>query len=90
LGQGLLIHEASRSHTSTPPHSVGLWWTSDHLVAETSTWHHKTQQTFISRWDSNPQSQQEKGCKPTPWTAWPLRPAEYTLRRLICRCAYSV
>jgi len=31
-GYGLLIHEVSRSHTT-----VGLLWTSDHLVAETTT-----------------------------------------------------
>ena len=35
LGQGLLIFEDSRSHSGTP-HSVGLLWTSDQLVAETS------------------------------------------------------
>jgi hypothetical protein len=37
VGQGLLIVEASRSHTSDTPHSVGLLWTSDQLVAKTST-----------------------------------------------------
>jgi len=37
LGQGLLIIEASQSHSDTP-HSVGLLWTSDQPVAETSTW----------------------------------------------------
>jgi hypothetical protein len=36
LVQGLLIIEASRSHSDTP-HSVGLLWTSDQPVAETST-----------------------------------------------------
>jgi hypothetical protein len=36
VGQGLLIHEISRSHSDTP-HSVGLLWTSDQLVSETST-----------------------------------------------------
>jgi hypothetical protein len=36
LGQGPLIIEASRSHSDTP-HSVGLLWTSDQPVAETST-----------------------------------------------------
>ena len=35
-GQSLLIFEDSRSHSDTP-HSVGLLWTSDQLVAETST-----------------------------------------------------
>jgi hypothetical protein len=33
--------EASRSHSDTP-HSVGLLWTSDQPVAETSTWQHTT------------------------------------------------
>jgi len=42
IGHGLLIHEVSRSH-SDAPQSVGLLWTSDQLVAETSTWQtHKT------------------------------------------------
>jgi hypothetical protein len=36
VGQGHLIVEASRSHSDTP-HSVGLLWTSDEPVAETST-----------------------------------------------------
>jgi hypothetical protein len=40
VGQGLLIHEVSRSHTTT--HQIGLLWTSDKLVAETSSWRHKT------------------------------------------------
>jgi len=37
VGQGLLIHEVSRSHTKDAPQSVGLLWTSDQLVAETYT-----------------------------------------------------
>jgi len=36
VGQGLHIHELSRSHTTTHQ-SVRLLWTSDQLVAETST-----------------------------------------------------
>ena len=36
LGQGLLIIDDPRLHSDTP-HSVGLLWTSDQLVAETST-----------------------------------------------------
>jgi hypothetical protein len=36
-GQGLLGDEASPSHSDTP-HSVGLLWRNDRLVAETSTW----------------------------------------------------
>jgi hypothetical protein len=35
VGQGLPIVEASRSHSGTR-HSVGLLWTSDQPVAETS------------------------------------------------------
>jgi hypothetical protein len=41
VGQGLLIIEASRSHSDTP-HSVGRLWTSDQPDAETSTWQHTT------------------------------------------------
>jgi len=36
VGQGLLIHEVSRSHNDAPQ-SVVLLWTSDQPVAETST-----------------------------------------------------
>ena len=38
-GQGLLIFEASRSHSDTP-HSVGLLFTNDQLGAETSASQH--------------------------------------------------
>jgi hypothetical protein len=41
-GLGLLIIEASRSHTLDTPHSVELLWTRDQPVAETSTWQHTT------------------------------------------------
>jgi hypothetical protein len=41
VGQGLLIIEASRSHSDTS-HSVGLLWTCVQSVAETSTWQHTT------------------------------------------------
>ena len=40
-GHGLLILEVSRSHTTTHQ-SVGLIWTGDQPVAETSTWQHTT------------------------------------------------
>jgi hypothetical protein len=36
VGQGLLIHEVPRSHNDALQ-SVGLLWTSDQLVEETST-----------------------------------------------------
>jgi hypothetical protein len=39
LGLGLPVDEVSRSH-SYPPHLVGLLWTSDGPIAETSTWPH--------------------------------------------------
>jgi hypothetical protein len=36
VGQGLLIIEASQSHSDTP-HSVGVLWRSDRPNSETST-----------------------------------------------------
>jgi len=51
------------------PQSVGLLWTSDQSVAETSTWQHTTLTTDkhpCPRWDSNSQSQQASGRRPTP------------------------
>jgi len=57
VGQGLLIIEASRSHSDTP-HSVGLLWTSDQPVAENSTWQRTTERHPYSPRDSNPQSRQ--------------------------------
>ena len=41
VGQGLLTVKALRSHSDTP-HSVGLLWTIDQPVAETSTRQHTT------------------------------------------------
>ena len=38
-GHGIPIHEVSRSYSDLP-HSVGLLWTSDQFVAETSPWQH--------------------------------------------------
>jgi len=67
-GQGLLILEVSRPHTTTHHMSVGLLWTSDHLVAETSTWQHTTLTTDkppCPWWDSNPRSQQASDRRPT-------------------------
>jgi len=67
VGQGFPIIKDSRSHSDTP-HSVGLLWTRDHPDAETSTWPHTT--LTIDRYpchrrDSNPQSQQASGRRPT-------------------------
>jgi hypothetical protein len=52
------------------PQSVGLLWMSDQLVAETSTWQHKTHTTNIhALWgDANPQSQLASGRRPTQYT----------------------
>jgi len=64
VGQDLLTVEASRSHSDTP-HSVGLLWTGDRPVAQTSTGQHTTL-TSMPRWESNPQSQHASGRKSTP------------------------
>ena len=47
-------------------HTQGLLWTSDQLVAETSTLQ------AGRRLDSNPRSQQDSGRRPTPQTVRPL------------------
>jgi hypothetical protein len=68
MGQGLLIFEASLSHSDTPL-SVGLLWTDDRSVTETSTRQHTTLTTDrhpCSQWVLNPQSQQASGRRPTP------------------------
>jgi hypothetical protein len=71
VDHGLLTTEASRSQLHTP-HLVGLPWTSDQPDAEASSWQHTT---FTSdrhpcpQRDSNPQSQQVSGRRPTPQTA---------------------
>jgi hypothetical protein len=41
VGLGILTVEVPRSHSDTPQ-SVGILWTSDQLVAETSIWQHIT------------------------------------------------
>jgi len=52
-----------------PPQSLGLLWTSDQLVAETSTLQHTTLTTDkrpCLQWESNLKFQQASGCRPTP------------------------
>jgi hypothetical protein len=74
MGLGHLC-EVSRSHSSGHITPVGLLWTSDRTVAATSTWRHTTLTTNrhqCLRRDSNPQSQQASGGRPTPLTARPL------------------
>jgi len=71
--QGLVIIEPLPSRSDTP-HSVGLLWTSDQPDAETSTWQHTTltgNKHPCRRLDSNPQSQQAGGRRPTPYSARP-------------------
>jgi len=66
MGQGLLIIEDSLLHSDTPD-SVGLFWTSDQPDAE--TWQHTTLTRDRHQWprrDSNSQSQQAVGRRPTP------------------------
>ena len=72
-----------------PPHSwsfwikydsseaVGLLWTSDQLVArDIYLTSHSTHNRYpCPRRDSNPQSQQTSGCRPTTQTARPVGPA---------------
>ena len=74
-GPGLLVTEASWSHSDTP-HLVGLLWTSDRPPdAETSTWQHTSfteDKHPCPQWDLNLQFQQVSDCRPTPRTAWLL------------------
>jgi len=68
VGSGLLIIEASRSHSDTP-HSVELLWMRDRPVAEPFTRQHSTltsERHPCLRRNSNPQFQQASGCRPAP------------------------
>ena len=74
VGQGLHIIEYSWSNSETS-HLVGLLWKSDQQDPENSTWQHTTltrDRHPYPRRDSNPQSQQASGRRPTPQTARPL------------------
>ena len=64
------------------PQPVGFHRTSDRLVAVTSTWQHTTYKHPCPRWDSNPQSQQASGRRPTPSTAWSVGPSLYIFSEL--------
>jgi len=66
------------SHPDTA-HSIGLLWTSDQLIAETSIWQHTTltrNRHLCRRWDSIPKSQEASGRIHTPRPRghrdWPL------------------
>jgi len=74
VGQGVLVFEASRSHSDTPQ-SVGLLWTSDQPDADTSTWQHTTitwHKHPCLQQDSYPHSQQTSHRRPKPETVRPL------------------
>ena len=76
VGHGLLIHEVSRSHTTTHhsrQDSSGRVISSSQrpLPNDTDTYNRHP----CLRWDSNPQSQQMSGHRPKPQTARPLGPA---------------
>jgi len=84
VGQGLII-KTSRSHTDTP-HSAGLLWTSDQVVAETSSWQHTTltrDRHPCRLLDSNPQTQQAGGRRPTPLSARPVGVAAYVIHKYV-------
>ena len=66
VGLGIL-YEVTRSHSNTP-HSAGLLWTSDWTVADIYWQHTKftTDRHPCFRRESNLQSQQASGPRPTP------------------------
>jgi len=64
VGHGLLIVEASRSHSDTP-HSVGLLWTNDQPYSGTST--STLQRTIIIRYSYAPG--RIRTCNPSKRTA---------------------
>jgi len=79
VGQGLLIHEVSRSHTTTQhsrQDSSGQVISSSQRPLPDNTQH--SQQHSCPRWDSKPQSQQASGRRPTPLTARPVWPAHFS------------
>ena len=84
--QGLLVINASRSHTDTP-YSVGLLWTSDQPDAEIYTRQHTTQRRDrhpCPRRNSNQESQQVCG------TSDPrFRPRGHSDRHLFLLAYYS-
>jgi hypothetical protein len=65
----------THTHTHTHTHLVGLLWTRDRPVAEASTWRHTTFTTDRQRYprrDSNQESQEASGPRPTPGIMQPL------------------
>ena len=66
MGQCSVIIEASQLH-SDRPHLVGLLWTGDRPIAETSTWQHTSLTTEKhAPVEFEPAMQQASGRRPTP------------------------
>jgi hypothetical protein len=76
--KGLLIIEASRSHSDTP-HSVGLLWTSNQPEAEAFTWQHTTLTTDIDAFGETRTHNPGMRTAADPR----LRPCGYWNRRLV-------
>lgn len=79
VSQGLLILDASRSHSGARAHTHTqnrkALWKNDRSFAETSTWQKATLATErfpFPRRDSNPQFQQPRNGRSTANTRWPL------------------
>jgi hypothetical protein len=84
--QGLLIIEASRSHSDTP-HSVGLLWTRDQPDAGTSGWQHTTlKETNIDASGEIRTSNPSKRAAADPR----LRPRGHWDRRVLALCKLSL
>ena len=66
-------HARARTHTHTHARAVGLFSTSDQLVADTATYtthnNYKRRTSMPAVGYSNPQSQESSGRRTTPWTA---------------------
>jgi hypothetical protein len=87
--QGLLIIEASRSHSDTP-HSVGFLWKSDQQDAEKYTWLHRTlTQTGIhapGRIRIRKSRKRASGHSPMPYTSQSPGSASCSMLSFIFRC----
>ena len=80
MGHGLHIHEVSRSHSTTHhnrQYSSARVFSSSQISLPDNTQHSQQTDIHASWWDSNPQSQQASGRRPTPQTARPLGLAQY-------------
>ena len=86
------IFSVSRSHSLTHSPSAGVLWGREQPVAETSPWQYTTHirdRHTCPRRDSNPQTQQANGRRPTPKNEQPSVSAalSYLLNAvLICYC----